>query len=97
VASLRNAVEGLRRCPGHAYCVHHEEAFAEVFADLEGDELDVVGYVVQGLREGKAFYGQLRVDEDGRDFRQQAIQEGRDQVIYDVADLLRRVRSGARP
>lgn len=62
---------------------------------LAGDELAVLDLVAQGLVEGRATYGQLDVATDKRAFGREALHEARDQVTYDIANLLRRVRGGA--
>lgn len=72
------------------------EAVIVKLRHLAGDELAVVALVVDGLVLGKVPYGQLDVATDKRDLGQEAIDEGRDQIVYDAADLLRRVRRRAR-
>jgi hypothetical protein len=71
------------------------EARAQLGAALEqlaGDELDVVRLVVEGLVAGRPVYGQLDVENDPRDLDLEGLHEGRDQIVYDAGDLLRRIR-----
>jgi hypothetical protein len=79
--------------------VHRLGAIEDLIAEirkLDGDELEVVKLVVDGLGVGRPQYGRLDVSTDQRDLELEAIHEGRDQVVYDAADLLRRVRRRAR-
>lgn len=59
---------------------------------LVGDELALVDLVVDGLELGRKVYGQLDVAGDRRDFQREALHEGRDQLMYDCADVLSRLR-----
>lgn len=68
-----------------------EKLLADV-RELAGDERSVVRLVVDGLLVGKPQYGHLDVGTDKRDFAREALHEGRDQLVYDAADMLRRVR-----
>lgn len=62
---------------------------------LAGDELDVIGVVVERLQLGREIYGQLDVATDGRDFRAEARDEGIDRLIYEAAEALRLARRPA--
>ncbi len=75
-----------------------EVDFDRLVADqrtLGRDELAVIRLVTDGLLAGKPVYGELDVAADSRSFKREGFDEGRDQLIYDAADLLRRLRAGA--
>jgi hypothetical protein len=54
----------------------------EALGELEGDELDVVGIVVERLRVGRKGYGQLFLMRDGREWRQERDEEIADGLVY---------------
>lgn len=56
---------------------------------LAGDELDVVGLVVQRLQLGREAYGQLDLANDVRDFAKEAREEAVDQLIYECIGAIR--------
>lgn len=63
---------------------------------LGGDELDVLGKVVDRLSLGRTVYGQLDIDTDARDFAAEAADEALDLLIYETIGLLKRERSAIR-
>lgn len=58
----------------------------------EGDELEILADVAEGLARGLAVYGPLHLDSDGRDMRVETLQETRDAIVYVHAALLRERR-----
>lgn len=50
--------------------------------ELAGDELDVVGLVVERLRLGRSVYGQLDAVADVRDLEREALEEAADGFVY---------------
>lgn len=56
---------------------------------LAGDELDVVGLVVERLQLGREAYGQLDVATDGRNWAKEAREEAVDQLIYECIGAIR--------
>ena len=65
-----------------------------VFDGLDGDELDVLGEIVERLKVGKRRFGQLVVSEDGRDFDAEARSELVDFPIWSAMASLKRRGSG---
>ena len=63
---------------------------------LGPDERAVVELVVDGLVRGRAQYGELDIDDDPRDFVQEAIEELRDTAIYGAIEAIRARRKIAR-
>lgn len=61
-----------------------------VFAGLDGDELDVIGEIVERLKVGKLRFGQLVLSEDGRDFDAEARAELVDFPIWAAMASLKR-------
>jgi|GEM_PF-6799835 len=56
---------------------------------LDADELEILLFVAQGLLVGKAQFGTLEVESDGRDFAVEALEEVRDALVYVGAKLLK--------
>lgn len=65
------------------------ELLDAAMGDLAGDELDVVGLVVERLRLGRNMYGQLNIEKDKRDFGQEALEEAVDGFVYVGTRLLK--------
>ena len=61
--------------------------------DLGEDEVEVLLEVAAALRDGRSVYGELRLNEDPRDFKREALEEDKDAIIYRVADYVRNRRS----
>lgn len=59
---------------------------------LDGDELDVLILVAQGLVDGRPLYGELDAVHDKRDWLEEATQERRDLTVYLAAEVVRRRR-----
>ena len=51
--------------------------------------------VAEGLRLGRAVYGELDLAHDARDMGREALEEVRDALIYSAAALVRQARAGA--
>jgi hypothetical protein len=66
----------------------------EQVAQLGDDELAVVGEIVGRLVGGRSQYGELKLDEDRRDFDLEASDELRDYLIYRAIETIRRRRRG---
>jgi hypothetical protein len=86
--------------PAPAVDVQHLGTIEDLIADvrkLKGDEIEVVRLVVEGLlHDGRPQYGVLDLDTDTRDLEQEGIEESRDLVVYDLGNLIKRVRQRAR-
>jgi hypothetical protein len=65
--------------------------------DLAGQELDVVGLIVERLRAGRLAYGPFDLANDGRDFDEEARDECLDAAVYLAAQLVRRSVAGTQP
>ncbi len=63
---------------------------------LGADELRVLAEVAAGLVAGRRVYGELRVDEDARDFDAEAGCEVRDSLVYLGAEAVRLHRRRSR-
>lgn len=81
---FRAAVEAMRSNGGAHFSV------VRALGGLEGDELDVVGVVIERLQAGRISYGPFDLRNDRRDFDGEATDEFLDGVIYLAAGLLRR-------
>lgn len=98
---FRTAVEkwnASRSADEHAEAL---ELLQESIGPLSGDELDVIGYLLERAKVGRAVYGELKLDSDGRDWLQETGDELHDGLFYTAAFALkvrRRVEaSQARP
>ena len=60
-----------------------------ICAELGTDELRVLLLVAERLVKGRDRYGALQVDNDGRDFRLEALEEAADGLVYVACGLLR--------
>lgn len=73
-----------------------EQLFADIreLAELkgDGDELEVLSILVRRLKGGLQVYGKLRIDNDERDFEQEALEEAADGMIYSAIAIARRQR-----
>jgi hypothetical protein len=56
---------------------------------LEGDELEVLAEVADGLVRGRGCYGRLELATDRRDMAIEALEEARDGLVYAAAALVR--------
>lgn len=65
------------------------ERLVEICADLGADELRVLLLVAERLAKGRQRYGVLQVDNDGRDFRREALEEAADGLVYVACGLIR--------
>lgn len=81
---FRQAIEAYRANGGTHY------APVRVLGDLAGDELDVVGMVIERLKAGRLAYGPFDLRNDVRDFDAEATDECLDAAVYLAAGLLRR-------
>lgn len=91
---FRAAVE---RWDGHRSAEDHNEALEllrEALGELAGDELDVVGYLLDRARVGKRTYSELKLDEDPRDFVRESLDEMVDGLFY-LASFALKVRRAA--
>lgn len=57
-----------------------------LFGDLRGDELDVIGRVVERLQLGRGIYGELDIRRDVRQWKKERRDELVDALIYDCID-----------
>jgi len=65
------------------------ERLVEICAELGADELRVLVLVAERLAKGRARYGALAVERDGRDFRTEALEEAADGLVYVACGLMR--------
>lgn len=65
------------------------ELLTASLGNLSGDELDVIGFVVQRLELGRVAYGQLEAGLDRRDFKREAAEEAADLLVYLAARVIR--------
>lgn len=56
--------------------------------DVSDDEKRVLELVEEGLSSGREVYGPLEIDEDNRDWLEEAIEELRDALVYIAAKLV---------
>lgn len=68
----------------------------EAVGTLSGDELDVVGLVIERLQVGRGVYGEWVASRDGRDHAREALDEELDDVVYRAMRSIVVVRGGAR-
>lgn len=59
-----------------------QELLDVAIGDLDGDELDVVGAVIDRLKLGRGIYGQWVAAKDMRDHAKEALDEELDDVVY---------------
>lgn len=57
--------------------------------DLNVDETGVVHEVVKGLQTGRTVYGPLNIEDNGRDWLLEALEECRDLAVYLSAQVIR--------
>lgn len=69
-----------------------EKLLAQIARLPDGDELAVLASVAEGLERGLAVYGPLALRLDARDFNVETVQENRDALVYQTAQLLRMIR-----
>jgi hypothetical protein len=60
---------------------------------LNADELEAIEYLVLKLLDGKAKHGPLVIDEDGRDFMAELVQEYADGAFYAAFSVIRKRRA----
>lgn len=84
VTPFREAIEAYRAAGGAHY------APVRAVEGLAGDDLDVVGMVIERLKAGRLAYGPFDLRNDGRDFDAEATDECLDAAVYLAAGLLRR-------
>jgi len=77
---------------GHWYEANQIAARA---SRLGADERRVLLLVLDGLEAGRKVYGELKIDEDGRDFMEESLAERRDAIIYDTIEHIRAMRRRA--
>lgn len=83
---FREAVERIGRGPG----LDDDAALLdEALGDLAGDELDVVGVIIERLKLGRERYGQLDIASDPRDWCEEAREEAADTPIYLAIETLK--------
>ncbi len=82
---FRQAVERAREEYGGAHF-----GVAGTLGYLDGDELDVVGMVIERLKAGRLAYGPFDLRNDGRQFDEEARDECLDAAIYLAAGLIQR-------
>lgn len=61
----------------------------ECAALLGEDELAVLHLVAERLVKGRAFYGELHIGTDARDFRHEGLEEAADGLVYTACALVR--------
>lgn len=66
----------------------------DVAAELGLDELRVLVTVAERLALGRAVYGRLDLNADGRDFHRETLEEAADGLVYAACGLLRGRRRG---
>lgn len=88
VTPFRQAIEAYRANGG----AHHSPVKA--VGGLGGDELDVVGMVIERLKAGRLAYGPFDLRNDMREFDAEATDECLDAAVYLAAGLLRRRMRG---
>lgn len=61
----------------------------DMASQLGEDELEALNSVASGLVTGRRTYGELRVDQDPRNFQKEALEEVRDSLVYLGAQLVK--------
>ena len=68
------------------------DEFATRYDDLSDDEQEVLSEMLKRIEMGRDQYGPLDIDNDPRNFRQEAAEEWVDLAVYSIADAIRKRR-----
>lgn len=70
--------------------IAHEGEIGRFLAMMSDDEIAVVRTICHRIDQGRRTYGPLRLREDRRDYRHEAMEEALDLLFYLTADRVRR-------
>lgn len=87
LTDFRRDVEQLRQ---DEFAFGYSAPVLPSLAKLAGDELDVVGLVVERLALGAGIYGQWVASADVRDLERESLEEELDDVVYRAMRTVRR-------
>lgn len=93
LTAFRRDIEDLRR---EEFVVGQQFETLPSLKQLAGDELDVVGMVVERLALGRGIYGQWIASAEMRDLQEESLYEELDDVVYTAMRTVIRRRRGER-
>lgn len=93
LTAFRRDIEDLRR---EEFVTGQQLETLPSLKQLAGDELDVVGMVVERLALGRGIYGQWIASAEVRDLQEESLYEELDDVVYTAMRTVIRRRRGAR-